>query len=193
MEQGEDEPLGLRSLRDLADPSFRHVLPSRRRPARRDKRRADGTLLQRSTTGVQRWRRIPGSYLTSRSFDFYACCRVPHRGFCQCELAWSSSNHGHTFGKMISFLCGSIARAKTRPAQRRRKTFLPAPSAQAEGRHGSFVPSSVPNFQGKIARVALFDIDDGSIHRWGEKGLLRAPISQSTQQQQCGAPGWRYP
>lgn len=61
------------------------------------------------------------------------------------------------------------------PSAASKKNISPRPERAKGGRHGSFVPSSVPNFQGKIARVGLFDIDDGPIHRWGREGPPARP------------------
>lgn len=89
MEQEETNHQGYAPFAISADPSFHPSGMSCRRGddqlavvAKKDTRHAAATVDDESAT----WRRTRGSYLTSRSFDCYACCRVPHRGFCQCVL-----------------------------------------------------------------------------------------------------------
>ncbi|KAK0746290.1 hypothetical protein B0T18DRAFT_411278 [Schizothecium vesticola] len=71
------------------------------------------------------------SHLTLIRFFLCALSRSAQRFLS--VRAWSPSNHGHTFGKMISFLCGSIARAKTDPAQRSKKNISPASERKKGG------------------------------------------------------------
>lgn len=112
-------------------------------------KRTHGTLLQRSTTRVQHGV-APAEVISPHAHSIVMRVVAFRTEVSVSACSWSSSNHGHTFGKMISFLCGSIARAKTRPAQRPRKKYF-SRRKEGEGRDGSFIPSSVPNFQGKIA------------------------------------------
>lgn len=164
-----------------ADPSLHPSGTSCRRVAdqlvvvaKKDTRHAAATLDDESAT----WRRTRGSYLTSRSFDCYACCRVPHRGFCQCVLLVLFKSRAYLRENdqllLVRFHC---ARQDSPSATSKKEKLFPLRARkEGEGQDGSFAPSSVPNFQGKIAGWPVFDIDDGPIHRWGEKGGCPAPL-----------------
>ena len=163
-----DEPPGLRSIRDLGRsilPSFRHILPSRRPPARRGKTKKGQTarccnVRRRGGNMALHSRRL--SHFTLIRFFLCALSRSAQRFLS--VRAWSPSNHGHTFGKMISFLGGSIARAKTYPAHVEENYFSRQRAQKGRGGMAHSYQARYPTSKRRL-RVDLFDIDEGPIHR----------------------------